>query len=937
MADLASPALTLRPRFFRSAASVLQCLIAALAGTPSSASAQQAPAAKQPTVLGREDYVRPPAVIAEVLEGRALYSLTRLGTVGPDSDSVLVGRSGGMPGLDVLARPYRNLGEVALDLVAGRSRRTTLGNTVGYDVFSVRAGERRRVELPAGMTVSGGTWAPDGGRFAFLGHTASASYIYLVDVREGQASPARRLSERPALASLTGSLRFTADGSALFAVLQPEGRESMPTRSDVAQEPRIFTSVAGKTPGRTYRFLLKTPHDKALLEWGCTGQLARIEVDGGAVEAVGAPSMIRSFDPSPDGEYVRVTTVQKPFSYLAPMSAFGTKDELWNRAGEIVQEIGKRPLRLGRSQTAPKAAAAGAKVKDAKPKPEPKRSLAWRPDGTGLSFMQKAPKAAKAPGKNAPPKKDRAKKDRAKKTTKGSKAAQAKDRVMLWRAPFGDDDVKVVFESSEPIQSVRYDEACKTLFITRTEKGMSHFFAVRTGQPDRLMTIRRQKVEASRSRRLSGGGRPSLLTKMGSAGRRVVRVSTDGRSVYYSGVDYADDPMKTAPRPYLEAVIFDPEQKKATAQKTDAQKIKAQKTKDAKKVSASPESKRLWQSSESWYEVPAFVLDDDLQRVVISRESSTKVPQSWLIERTDDAVEERRLTDNADPCPQVTGARRLRLRIKRVDGFEFWASVTIPSDYGEKLPALFWFYPREFSSQKAYDERQKRYNKYRFPMPRTRSMELMTLLGYVVVQPDCPIVGPEGRMNDNYVHDLRNSLWAVIDELDKRNIIDRDRLAIGGHSYGAFGTANAMVHTPFFKAGIAGDGNYNRTLTPMGFQAERRHLWAARENYLRMSPLLWANQLQGALLMYHGIDDTNTGTFPIHSPRMFQVLNGIGRDTALYMYPYEGHGPMARETILDLWARWSSWLDTHVKYHGRERPASGRVDAAVGESGPSWR
>ena len=126
-------------------------------------------------------------------------------------------------------------------------------------------------------------------------------------------------------------------------------------------------------------------------------------------------------------------------------------------------------------------------------------------------------------------------------------------------------------------------------------------------------------------------------------------------------------------------------------------------------------------------------------------------------------------------------------------------------------------------------------------------------------------------------------------------------------------TANAMAHTPFFKAGIAGDGNFNRTLTPMSFQTERRSVWDARETYLEMSPLLWANRVNGALLMYHGMDDANVGTNPINSQHLFMALDGLGKPAALYMYPYEGHGPLARETTLDLWARWTAWLDTYVK------------------------
>lgn len=138
-------------------------------------------------------------------------------------------------------------------------------------------------------------------------------------------------------------------------------------------------------------------------------------------------------------------------------------------------------------------------------------------------------------------------------------------------------------------------------------------------------------------------------------------------------------------------------------------------------------------------------------------------------------------------------------------------------------------------------------------------------------------------------------------------------MGIGGHSYGAFSTANAMAHTPFFKAGIAGDGNYNRTLTPLNFQSERRDLWAAKEVYLNMSPLLHANNMTGALLLYHGMDDQNVGTWPGHSPRLFHALNGLGKNVSMYLYPFEDHGPATRETVLDLWARWGAWLDKYVK------------------------
>ena len=191
-------------------------------------------------------------------------------------------------------------------------------------------------------------------------------------------------------------------------------------------------------------------------------------------------------------------------------------------------------------------------------------------------------------------------------------------------------------------------------------------------------------------------------------------------------------------------------------------------------------------------------------------------------------------------------------------------------------------------------------------------MSILTLLGYALVEPDVPIVGPEGQRNDEYPHDLRNTLAATIDEIVARGWVDRSRLGIGGHSYGAFGTANAMVQTPFFKAGIAGDGNYNRSLTPAGFQSERRYLWEAQDLYIEMSPFFQADRLSGSLLMYHGMDDHNVGTHPMHSDRLFHALEVLGKTASMYKYPFEDHGPATYETTLDLWARWVAWLDLYV-------------------------
>jgi len=392
----------------------------------------------------------------------------------------------------------------------------------------------------------------------------------------------------------------------------------------------------------------------------------------------------------------------------------------------------------------------------------------------------------------------------------------------------------------------------------------------------------------------------SLLAKSGRSEANVVRISSGG-DVFVTGTDRSRD-ANALSKPYIDKVNI------KTGKKT-----------------------RIFEGKGEMLETIDAVDGDEVNTVFTTRQNKEVPPNSYMTDlKTGTSA---KLTNNIDHTPWFHQLQTQRFQVTRVDGFKFWVKVTLPPKAAGKLPALFWIYPREYTDQASYNAGAGRNaggmgggGPGRFTAPSPRSMTLLTLLGYAVVEPDVPIVGPAGRMNDNYVSDLRNSLWAVIDDLDKKGIIDRDRLAVGGHSYGAFSTANALAHTPFFKAGIAGDGNYNRTLTMMTFQTERRQLWDARETYLEMSPLLWANRVNGALLMYHGMDDANVGTNPVNAEHMFMALDGLGKPAALYMYPYEGHGPLAKETTLDLWARWIAWLDMYVKNPKKEttRPSSER-------------
>jgi dipeptidyl aminopeptidase/acylaminoacyl peptidase len=470
---------------------------------------------------------------------------------------------------------------------------------------------------------------------------------------------------------------------------------------------------------------------------------------------------------------------------------------------------------------------------------------------------------------------------------------------MRWVAPFGADDAKPIYEVEGSITSAQWGSDGKTLFVTETSSGSTTTFAVSLADTSKKQSIqtRRAPAPAATGAGTGTGQRPggaqtpddfydnpgSWVTEPNENGIGTILVSGKNE-VYLQGTQYFRDPEKEAPRPFLDAVSL-----------------------------ADGKKRRVWQSSPALYETIGAILDADAGRLVLTRQSSTMLPNSYLV--STGGGEPKALTFNTDYAPEVTGAQRHRIRLERADGFKFWVEVTVPRNHvkGDRMPAFFWFYPSEFNDQAGYDRTKRTYNKNSFPAVGTSSKDLLILLGYAVVEPDCPIVGPAGRMNDSYIPDLRANLYATINVLEKEGYIDRSKLGLGGHSYGAFSTANAMIHTPFFKAGIAGDGAYNRMLTPMAFQSEQRLLWEARETYLTMSPLLYAEQFNGALLMYHGADDQNVGTHPINSERMFHALDGLGKTAAMYMYPYEDHGPAAKETHLDLWARWIAWLDKYVK------------------------
>jgi dipeptidyl aminopeptidase/acylaminoacyl peptidase len=823
--------------------------------------------ADDPAPLSMESYIRPPKEIEEAVTA-PWYKNTGVSNISPDRTRYLVAISAGMPKLADLGRPYHNLGGVQIDWQGNRARSLIKQRTLAYEIRPLGSGSIVTINPPKGATLGSPAWSPDSSKVALYAHFDKGTYLYCADAKTGRV---KQVSATPVLPTLETQFDWLKDSKRIVAVWIPAKRSLMPSQPSVAVTPVVRVTDSKPAQLRTYAGLMSTPTDFDLLEWHATGQLGVVDVDSGKMQAIGNPSMIESVSPQDNGASFRITLMERPFSYLVPQSSFPDRDVIWDTTGKQLVELSKRPLRLG-APTPPTGTAPAAPDSE-------KRAISWRPDGQGLSFLQVSttPRPDDAP----PPPEDE--QGRGGQGRFGGGAGQGgsalrpgqKDRVMQWLPPYTDKDMKVVYESDSRIGSVQYSEDCKTIFITQTVGAKTRTSAVRLDTPSKSYPL----VESDPGDNAFFDSPGALLSKDASA----IRMSTDGKFVYLGGTKYFKDPEKDAPRPFVDRVEIETGKKE-----------------------------RIWECSESRSE-SASLLDDNAAQILVSRQSPTSISQTYLVSTADKS--EKQITSNRDYASDLTQATRRKYMVTRPDGIKFEVDVTVPSGTkpGAKLPAFFWFYPSEFVDQATYDRTKRTYNKNQFHGVSAQNKLILLRAGYALVEPDCPIIGPDTRKNDEYVPQLRNNLAATIDAICEDGLIDRNRLAIGGHSYGAFSTLNALVNTPFFKAGIAGDGNYNRSLTPFGFQSEQRQLWESREVYLSMSPMLYLEQITGAVLLYHSLDDQNMGTEPSNSPRLFSALQALGKNAALYMYPYEDHGPIAEETVLDQWARFVAWLDKWVK------------------------
>ena len=322
-------------------------------------------------------------------------------------------------------------------------------------------------------------------------------------------------------------------------------------------------------------------------------------------------------------------------------------------------------------------------------------------------------------------------------------------------------------------------------------------------------------------------------------------------------------------------------------------------------------SERLWRADSVHYEAVVALLDDAGRSVLTRRESRTDPPNYYVRALPGGAL--RALTAFKDPAPQLTGVQKRLVTYTRADGVPLSGTLYLPPGYraGTRLPVVMWAYPTEFVSAAAAGQVTAAPN--RFTFVRGPSQLLFLTQGYAVFDdPKMPILGGD-TANNHYVEQLVMSARAAVKAVVDLGVADPDRIGVGGHSYGAFMTANLLAHSDLFRAGIARSGAYNRSLTPFGFQNEQRTYWEGQDVYNRMAPFNYADKLKDPILFIHGTDDDNQGTFPIQSERMYAAVKGNGGTARLVMLPGERHGYAARESIGQTLAEMTSWLDRFVK------------------------
>jgi dipeptidyl aminopeptidase/acylaminoacyl peptidase len=728
------------------------------------------------------------------------------------------------------------LGGLRINPVTNISSSVTYINNLKLRKITAKE-ETQVIGLPENTRLTNISWSPNEKNIGFTNTTNSGVELWIIDVA---TATAKKITSDNLNANLGNPYSWMNDNQTLLVKFLPKNRPALINEKlDLPKGPTVSVNEGSKSQNRTYQDLLKNKNDEANFDALVTSELHKVNINGSS-ELFMPADIYAGESFSPDGNYLMVTTIQKPYSYIVPLSRFPQKSVVYDLSGKEIKVVNEVPL----SEIMPKGFSSVRKGK---------RSMSWRADKPATLVYVEA-------------------------LDEGNQANKVdfRDEAFLWNAPFNAEPTSMM-KTQQRFGGISWGNdsfaiAYDSWYDTRNTKT----YLINPSNPNQT-----PKILSDRNSQDIYSDPGNFETKKNEYGRYVI--ATENGNAYLIG----DGNTKDGQFPFI-----------------DEFNLKTLKT------------KRLYTSKIQGKKEDLMSIEDYKKgEVLVLIQSKNDYPNYYF--RNIKSGKLTPITTFKNPFESIKNVYKEVIKYKRKDGVDLSGTLYLPANYDktkkEKLPLLIWAYPAEFKDKNSAGQSDKNPNEFTFP--NYGSFVYWVTKGYAVLDDaSFPIIG-EGTTepNDTFITQLVDDAEAAINAVDKLGFINRKKVAIGGHSYGAFMTANLLSHSNLFACGIARSGAYNRTLTPFGFQSEQRNYWDIPAIYNEMSPFMNAAKMKTPLLLVHGDADNNPGTFTLQSERYFQALKGLGAPVRLVLLPKEAHGYAAKDNILHLLWEQDQFLEKYLK------------------------
>lgn len=739
--------------------------------------------------------------------------------------------------LDDLNQEEMRLGGLRINPVTNISSTVTYINNL--KIRKINAKNETQVSgLPENPRISNLSWSPNETKIAFSHTTATGVELWVIDVATAKAT---KLTAANVNANLGNPFSWFKDNESILVKMLPKNRAALlDAKKDLPLGPIISNADGSKSQNRTYQDLLKNKNDEANFENIITSELYKVNTNG-ATTLFKSADMYAGEDFSPDGNYLMVTTIEKPFSYIVPLNRFPSKTVVYDKEGKMVKTVNEVPL----FEIMPKGFMATRTGK---------RSMNWRNDKPAtLSFVEALDQGDPA------------------------NKVDFRDEISLWNAPF-DAAPTSMMKTKQRYGGIIWGNETTAIVVdqwydTRNTKT----YLINPSDANQA-----PKVISDRNSQDIYSDPGNFETIKNQYGKRVLAI--ENNNLFLIGAGFT----KNGQFPFI-----------------DEFNLKTLKT------------KRLYTSTYKDKKEDLLSIEDFKKGTVLVQIQSKNDYPNYYFRNIKQNNKLTPITNFQNPFKSIKNVSKEVIKYKRKDGVELSGTLYLPAGYDkvkkEKLPLLIWAYPAEYKDKNSAGQSSQNPNEFTFPY--YGSFVYWVTKGYVVLDDAAfPIIG-EGTTepNDNFISQLVDNAEAAINAVDALGYINKKKVAIGGHSYGAFMTANLLTHSNLFACGIARSGAYNRTLTPFGFQSEQRNYWEVPQVYNTMSPFMNADKMKTPLLLVHGEADNNPGTFTLQTERYFQALKGLGAPARMVILPKESHGYVAKENILHLLWEQDQFLEKYLK------------------------